>query len=242
MESTQSKWSEDTLEELPARVLKFLSGLGKFPAIRALVVPRGYDDAEHALGWRLLHDASGYAPAAPAPAVDPVVAAAYAALDAYDNENFPIFQGALRRLHPAQEKVVFAGLSAQQGAASVQAVATFLDRVEGLAASKEKADQDALATLEKRGLGPDKRRELAALVETARGLGASPASPATPAAQAGDAVGDQVARLERLKAWYDDWAGCARKVVRRRDQLMALGLAHARRPGAQQPEPPEPPQ
>ena len=43
----------DHLEEIPARVLTFLNGVGTTPIIRSILERHGYTQEEHDLGWTL---------------------------------------------------------------------------------------------------------------------------------------------------------------------------------------------
>ncbi len=213
----------DVLDLAPA----FLRTLSLWQPVRRELERAGYTAAEHALGWRLLLTASGYAPEAPAPRLAPEVLAAMTELDGADEGTFLRARAALRRHHPEQEAFVFAGLEPGSGAASVVATALFLERLDALESSPERAatrddDHAALATLAARGIDPDERARLARLVHLAQGarLELAPEGPSPT---------ERDAALGALIAWYADWSDTARAVVKRRDHRIALGLGKRRR-------------
>jgi hypothetical protein len=76
--------------------------------------------------------------------------------------------------------------------------------------------------LVRRGITPEERQRPAALVEAVQGGGV------TIEARIDDSRAAQEQGLMKLYAWYSDWAETARAVVRRRDQLIRLGLAKRR--------------
>jgi hypothetical protein len=154
--------------------------------------------------------ATGYRRPLPIIQNDPAVRAAAIALDETDE---PLF--------------------ARAGA--ILSIATFLDRLDALendparAATRE-ADRAALARLAERGIDAAERARLRALVKTAmRATTDAPAptpprAPSTPAAPAELPV-DQAESLRKLRAWYDDCSRTAKALIKRRDYLIALGLA-----------------
>lgn len=227
--------SPDTLQRAPARALSLLLGVGRAPHIWAHLSTRGYTAAEHATGWKLLRATDPSAavdPAAPARQNDAAVQDALAQLDAWDNENLPIASVALRRREPEVHAYLFAhGLKHADGAASVRVVGIFLDRVDGVRAvaegrSKEDVSFDrsqarkALALLHSRGLTDAALGDVRAWLKTVQ-RGAEPTAAATAAAPAPDTT----AALLALYEWVDEWSQVARRVVKRRADLIQLGLA-----------------
>ncbi|XXV29429.1 hypothetical protein WME87_11305 [Sorangium sp. So ce1389] len=114
---------------------------------------------------------------------------------------------------------------------------TLLDRLDALEKSParkatRKDDHAALETLAKRVITREERTRLRQLVDTASGAGA--------AAEEDDeeAIGDaatvravvdsreHVEALRALHAWHREWGETVRAVVKRRDFLVRLGLAH----------------
>ena len=236
--------TQETLDATPARVVKFLRGVGTVPAIRAALAAAGYTDEDHEEGWTRLHAASGYSATNDfATATDTRVHAAIATLDAWDEDGFRIVRAALSRLHPKQAAAVLDGIGPHVGAEAVVGVSALLDRIDALAKSKDKADHAAVATLETRGITKEKREELRALVNVAE-KGAAPAKVDPNAQKNAKAEAEKhVAALASLYAWFSDWSEMARATIKRRDRLIRLGLAtrkvpsKAAPPGAAPPPP-----
>lgn len=83
----------------------------------------------------------------------------------------------------------------------------------------------ALALLARRGIGPEKRKELRELIARAKqGEAAAPVDPVREQTQAEKARSHADALLE-LRHWYKEWSEIARAVISRRDYLIQLGLA-----------------
>ncbi|MGK3966866.1 hypothetical protein WMF38_22155 [Sorangium sp. So ce118] len=242
--------SRQVLAEVPGRALRFLSAAGKNRQIRALLRERGYTDEEHKEGWELLHRASGFGTGEPDEVEDAEVGRAIAELDAWDEPHFRLIRAALQRRHPAQEKFVFDNLTAQVGPAAVVSVKTLLDRLEALEKSParkatRKDDHAALETLAKRGITKEERSRLRQLVDVASGAGT--------ADEDEEAIGDaatvravvdseeHVDALRAMHAWYREWAETARAVIKRRDFLVRLGLAHRKAKAKVKPTPAAPP-
>ncbi|WP_437595173.1 hypothetical protein [Sorangium sp. So ce1000] len=244
--------SRQVLAETPARALKFLSAAGKNKQIRALLRERGYTDEDHKEGWDLLHRASGFGIGEPDEVEDAEVGAAIAELDAWDEPHFRIIRAALERRHPVQEKFVFDNLTPQVGAGAVVSVKTLLDRLDALEKSaKRKAtrkdDHAALETLAKRGYPKEERSRLRQLVDIASGEGTASEEgdgEATGDAEPVRAVVDSrehVDALRALYAWHREWSETARAVIKRRDFLVRLGLAHRKTKAKSKPSPAAPP-
>ncbi|MCU0694051.1 MAG: hypothetical protein MUF54_21885 [Polyangiaceae bacterium] len=214
------------LEETPARALKFLSGVASDSVIWAILSQRGYGQEPHDEGWELLLSATGYRRTPPAAKDSPASRSALAELDALDEPMFRIARAALRRNHAEQCEFVFADLAPATGAGAIVSVATFLDRLDALDHSAErkatrKADHAALAILAARGIGGDERKRLRQLVATAK----SAPDPAPETPQLAPNAAQRLEALNAVRAWYEDWSEVAHAVVKRRDQLIRLGLA-----------------
>ena len=226
-----TKPHRSTLERAAVRALTFLLGVGRAPVIRGLLETRGYSPAEHAQGWKLLRavDPTAAANDAPSDAFDPAVRDAVARLDAWDNQNLPILDLALRRREPAVHGFLFAGdLAPADGVESVRVVATFMDRVDALAAvAGGAADDDvtftpaqaegALAIMASRGVDERERAAVQRWLDLAQ-RGADAVAPTVD-----DGDGDEA--LLALYEWVSEWTLVARKVVTRKAHLIALGLA-----------------
>lgn len=217
--------SRQVLQETPARVLTFLHGVGTSLPIRGLMLQRGYTPDTHDEFWRLLLSVSGYR--TEQPVLDEAVKAATAAVDAWDEPTFRVARAALRSKHPEQYVFVFGdGLDSATGPAALVAVTRFLDRLDALEKGPErkatrKADHAALARLTARGITPDERARMRKLLEAAKSGTAAPAAPVE--------VDPDLDRLIELRAMYEEWAEVARVVIRRRSDLIRLGLAQRRR-------------
>ena len=78
------------------------------------------------------------------------------------------------------------------------------------------ADKRALATLAARGIDSKERTRLRELVKTAQ---------SAPSATSVETLSAQEAALRALKMWHEDWAETARAVIKKRADLIRLGLA-----------------
>ena len=84
-----------------------------------------------------------------------------------------------------------------------------------------------LATLSRRGLGRAERAELDKVVRAAQ------LAPGLRPGMEAPGRSPRESELLALYRWYGDWAATARAVVRRRDYLIAMGLAERARAGAE---------
>jgi hypothetical protein len=220
-------YEQQILEETPAKVIPFLRAVATNKEIRAAMHQCGYTEEEQARGWQLLLAATGYVPTGYGTTDDDNARAAIAELDAWDESGFRRVHAALGRLHPDQDAFVFAGLDPAQGASAVVSVATLLDRLDALESSPDRAatrdaDRAAIATLARRGIDAAVRAHLHAVVKTAQ-TAKLPVPADTP-----PVVADRQNALCDLRAWHKDWAETAHAVIRRRDQLILMGLAKRR--------------
>ena len=235
---TTTTYEQQVLQDTPERVLPFLRSIATKVEIRMAMHSAGYTDDEHRAGWKLLLAATGYSPS-PAPVTaDAKARAAIAELDSMDESLYRRTRAAFGRLHPEQDKFVFAGIGPGQGAAAVVAVSKLLERLDALnnspeRASTREADRAALATLAQRGIDSalfDKLRELLAIAQSAEPI-------ENPTAKAKDSESREQA-LRDLLAWYKDWSETARAVIQRRDYRIQMGLSKRRQ--SEDPEPPAP--
>ena len=228
--SETTEFTAETLEETPARVAKFLLGIGAVATIRTQLAAAGMG-ADDLLEGRKLLLACLAEPERMAAVVDSEDAqatrAAIAELDAWDEPNFARYGAALKRRFPSAHAYVFRELKASTGSDAVTGVATFLARIKALAegtdparAEQAKDDAKAVALLETRGLTKAERKRLEGLVKLA--LGPTEALEALPP---DDTPDQRLAKLAELKGWYDEWAATARVVVKKRMNLIRLGLA-----------------
>ena len=218
--------SRQTLDNTPVRALAFLRAVGTDPKIHTALAGAGFTDKDVERGWALVRAVFG-AGKPTTPAVLNPVATAMEQLEAWNGPGFLRARAALRHLHPEQESFVFEGLAVGHGAEAVLSVATFLDRCAQLESGKDrkgthKADLAALQTLEKRGVTKSERKrlgEMVSIVETQ----AAPLPEAEPAP-----VATRDAEIMQLRAWLLDWSDTARAVIKRRDQLIRLGIGKRR--------------
>lgn len=220
------EFSDEVLEETPARATKLLTGMARNSVVRTLMAQGGMKDSDASEGRSLLMACLGASEVSPQTDTDDARARreAVAELDAWDEPNFARYQAALRRHHRAAGEHVFRGLTAATGAAAVQSVATFLTRVDqvtsGAVEGISAADGKKIAAfLSGRGLNDGERKRLAKLVHLALGPGEMlpEADPSSTEARR--------AKLVALREWYNDWVSVARAEVKRRDHLLLLGLA-----------------
>lgn len=224
--------SRQTLDQTPSRVHQFLQGVGTKNSIRSQLSTRGYTAKVHARGWRLLEATSGFFEdgVTDGEADDSAVRDAIIEIDAWDEPGFRVINASLRARHPAQHAFLTQGLRASTGAESVTTVTTLLDRLDDLESSPEREatrqdDHAALATLSERGIGKEERERLRSLVKRAQDFAEhfdSPAEQARREKRMHDA-------LIELRLWFEEWSEIARVTLKRRDELIRLGLA-SRRP------------
>jgi hypothetical protein len=226
----ETPYSNEVLEETPARATRFLAGIGALPIVRTTLSLNGMTDADIDEGRKLLLACLAEPRNVPAtPDTDEARASreAVVELDAWDEPNFGRYAAALKRKFPSTHAYVFADLKASTGAAAVNGVATFLARVDALdkgtdasRSDSKKADAAAVALLDTRGLTKTERKRLRGLVDTALG----PTSPLEemPAMERDEV---RVAKLVALKEWYEDWTATTRAVIKKRVYLIRMGLA-----------------
>jgi hypothetical protein len=218
--------SRQTLAETPGKVLAFLAAVGQSLTIRAALLDRGYTEAVHEHIWRLLLDTSGFRDPS---TVDARVRAAILEVDQWDEPTFRLASAALRHEFPEQHEYLFADdLQPGTGAESLLSVTRFLDRLEALERGAErkstrKVDAAALAKLAIRGITLEERARIRGLVDIARSSVAGTAE-----AMAQDRTAGRKS-LEQLRALYEEWAEVARVVVKRRADLIRLGLARRKK-------------
>jgi hypothetical protein len=233
----------ETLETIPSRALDLLRGAGRNLAIFASLQHRGYDKIVHQQGWNLLQD-TGRTVFSPGKEMDPAVADAVAKADAMDGDIIKVIRAAWKIRFPEQLEFVVGTMKPSTGMEAVLNCRTIHLRLGALENGPERAstrqqDTEALAVLAKRGLGPAERKELGAIVEVATSTPET--KPPTPEQLAADDEA-YVRALGELWVWYDEWSEIARVVVKRRDRLMLLGLAHRKSSGedVDDPAPEEP--
>ncbi len=225
-----------TLEETPGRSLTFLRAVARKAHIRQRLQSRGYTQAEHDKGWRLIGLVSGVDLQLPAPIEDHSVRHALAELNSLDEDTLALVELTLKHRHPAQAEVLLGGLSpTRDEAGAVVVIATLSERLDQLEREKTDEGDKALALLSERGLDSQERGRLKSLVEQARR--AAPVAQTPDAATAEAAEASYLENLKLLRAWYEEWSGIARIVIKRRDHLIQLGLATRRSPNTSNDDP-----
>jgi hypothetical protein len=212
--------SRETLMDTPNRAFTLMYGIGRAPTVRTAMAQRGFSDEEANRGYELLATVTRGLPTL---TTDLEVAAATTELDNTDEDLIGMVGAAFTRFPDAHESVL-TGIAPIAGPKSVQNVATILERLDDL----EKTDdgREALARLAQVGVDAKRRRELAALVNTAR---AKDKMKIDAAALKAEEKYEEA--LLDLRDWYVEWASIARIAVKRRDYLILLGLAERRSPG-----------
>jgi len=225
-------YSIEVLEATPARVAKFLQGIGAVAFIRTRLAAGGMSDDDIEEGRKLLLACLAERKAA-APELDTEEAKAtreaQAELDAWDEPNFARYNGALYRVARQAHAYMFEDLKASSGPEAVKGVATFLARVDklekavkaGTPVTTKKEDAQAMEVLVTRGLTRDERKRLKDLVDIA--LGPTTTLPEAPEVDPNE---DRLLKLNSLKGWFDDWSATARAVLKKRGYLIRLGLAN----------------
>ena len=224
-------YSQEVLESTPERVTKFLQGIGALPVVRTLLAQNGMTDEDIKEGRTLLLRCLAEPIEAPVELqTESAIAqrAAVAELDQWDEPNFARFGASLRRHHRSAHDYVFRDLKPATGALAVQGVATFLARVDALEAGSDaarrdtkKEDAEAVAVLESRGLTRAERKRLQKLVDVA--LGPTAALDELPKMKSSTSA--RLVALNELRSWFDEWSTIARAVVKKRGDLIRLGLA-----------------
>jgi len=228
LEATHVDVTQGTLDATPEKTLKLLRGIGTVPAIRAALATKGYDDAEHAHGWKLVLEVSGYRASPPEVKVDPRTSDAIHAIDTWDEEGFRTITASLKHRFPKQLAFLMEGIGPSTGMQAVANLKLLLERLDSLEKGHRKNgsgdhDKAAMALLAKRGINPAKRAELAKLVAEAESL---PAADGLESADKTKArVEKRLADLQALRAWYEEWSELAHAAIKRRDHLIFLGLA-----------------
>lgn len=214
--------SKETLEATPARAVRLLQGAGSSLLIRALLLPHGFTRRDLEEGWHLLRDACGIHDGGDE--IDQgALAHAVRELDTWDERGFAIVRATLAHRLPQQCSFLLAGIDAAEGSLAAVGVAALLDRLDALESDPRREatrddDLDALGLLAQRGLDQAERDRLRAHVHTVRrALGSSDASTRTE-------DGNHLARLTRLRAWYEEWVAVCR-VALRPELLKRVGLA-----------------
>jgi len=225
----ERRWPERTEEEVKLRIgqkaqrmVAFLVGLGD-PRVQAALARFGLSEGDIDEGWNRLRALSKvpvrFAPEAPA--VELV-----GALDAWENQWFPIIEVVLRTSHPEVHEVVFLNLTQTEGPQVVVSVRTLLDRLEAMVRPKDEGGlgdrgEKARAHLTRRGVSDEVLAEARALLAR---VGKPPSTD--------EPIVDPEARAAaeaHMWSWYLEWSGIARAAIKDRNLLAVLGFGRAGR-------------
>ena len=213
----------------------------------------GYDDEENELGKHLMEKAAGR----DRPLSHWMAEATHAGqsgqfsaeqtrllqeIDTFENDWFPILRNILQRAIPEEAQELFLAaffkdLTQQPfGPGVLDSVPTLVDRFEELAKSDAPGAREAHTLGTKRGLTAKKIEHIRGLVVSARKAmpSSAPASSITPE-QLAAAKKEQLAALQKLKRWYNDFATTFRGVFGTRVQIR-LGLTSMRRSLKEEPD------
>jgi len=221
-----------TLEQVPQKVFTFIQAAGTNLTIRAALQRRGYTPQVHQQGWTLLHTAGNVSPQGEITAIDSEVANAVAELDAMDRDMIELIDATLSRRFPDQAKVLIDGLVPATGMRAVYNIDHIVRGAKALRSAPDrkatrKQDKAALDLLAERGLTTAEFDRLAQLVAVA--TSAPEVEPLDPGE--GKAADERYVRARGdLWVWYNEWSRIAKTVLKRRDYLMQLGLAHRSSP------------
>jgi len=210
--------TRETLEQTPARVMAFLFGVGTRPTVRADISTLGYTDAVHEDGWVRFKAVGNLS--VEQRRLDEHVIGALTELDSSDELYYRLI-GACLTPFPELKKVVLEGITPVVGPGAALNMGTMLERMDKLEETDE--GRQALARLAAAKIDKAERVRMAKLVKVAM------SAPAESAFPTDDAAFEQA--LLSLREWYVEWSEIARIVVRRRDHLIALGLASRRSGG-----------
>lgn len=205
--------------ELPVRVVIFLRAAGTNPQVRYAMRDGGYTEKDHAQGLELLARVCAYQNNGPDPRLDEPARRARALIAEYVSDHTDRLRAAVERLHP-EHADLFSALSSPKLKDPVLTLAKLLERLARL--EKEAGGKAVLKTLAQRSLDRAERQRLSALLQTAKAA-AEPVSENKAEREA------HAEALLSLYSFYRDWAATARALVKRRDLLVAMGLAGKRK-------------
>ncbi len=209
------------------RVIEFLLGL-RDPRVNQALVPYGLSQRELSIAHQLVRAATEPRLAhRPGAAVSPAL---LERLDAIDNHWFPIIKFALVRHFSPIAEWVFLNLSQSEGADLVVSLGTLFSRVRQLADGSSpfgEEGKEAFALLQERGLTDD------VLADIDQQL-ASVEQFETPVETFDPEVYEEA--VDKLWAWYLEWGGIARTVIKNRRVLRSLGFLRPKGSPAPTPE------
>jgi hypothetical protein len=233
--------TERRIELSLSRAASLFKTVARNPVVRGELLARGLTDAELERGWSLYSALLGFRNGRATHAVGASntteAAEALNAIDAWDAPAFSAAKAVLANRYPSVEKFLFQDLAATTGPASLAGVERFLERVsmlrEGKARDTERDDgRGAVELLAARKiLDEAQESELRRLIAVAKG-GARASELRSLEAVAPEREQQAIAFL----SWLHEWREVARVAIKRRDYLIALGLAQRRSRSAEPPK------
>lgn len=232
MADKNEEYSLEVLEGTPPRVTKFLQAIGSLPIVRTQLAQAGMKDTDITEGRELLLACLAQpltAKANPDTEDAKQQRAAIVELNDWDEPGYGRFGATLRRKSKSAHAYIFNGLAASRDPAeAVKGIATFLTRLDALEAGTDPDRADSAAEdravvqfLAERQLTTAERSRLRALVDRALG----PTKPLDVLPEV-DPIPARVQKLTAVREWFEEWSEIARAVVKRRADLIRLGLAH----------------
>ncbi len=210
-----------------ARVLRFLSAL-RDPGVAARLAQRGFDEAEAERGWRLFDAAAGRGMAMQFPADIPEMSFGELLdqIGEWYRTAYDVADATLRHEFPQLHAKVFEDLTKARGAKGLLHARLLIRRLSELASAGDPESADAVALLDKRGLGTAELDQGDALLQRESSVG-RPSAP----------VGYDVAETRRLADetalwdWYLAWSQIARTVVDSKRLRIRMGISQMGRSG-----------
>jgi len=226
------------------------------PGIAVLVYRLGYDEKEHAEGWRLWATASGLnvplshslseADRQIAESPSQQYREMVRMLDEFENRWFPRVRNALQRYvgpegRQALVDAFFEDMSQQpEGPLVVGSVKKFVVRYSDLRESKVPGVKDALAALEKRGLDDGLIDRMQTALAKVDALNSERPQPKIPVETLVKSARERREAYDRLNLWFIDWTDIFRQELSY-NHLKSLGLLAAPRRSGGEPTEPEHP-
>lgn len=222
--------SELTLKQASKRAFTFLTAVNANGAIRnELAAKVKFTKAREDEGWALL-EALRKASVAATPQPENQAIEGMAACEAWQSTGLVQVRTMLEMTSPEQALFLFHDFVPGKGMAAVFNVETFFDRLDQLAHGPErkasrKADAQALHILDEIGITKETLKEVGVMVNKAHSAQQSVATDPTETEVQQE---ERIEAMRQIHAWVTTWSEMARTVIKRRDQMIQLGIAKRR--------------